>query len=201
MPKRSKIPALRNGFRAGVAVACALALAGCAELLPKDRAEVLGSWDQFDIARAAIDRIEPYRTRAADLSELGITPYKTPNVTLLTYSDVVLRFPLGATIFSDRLDRGVKECLSAGSACSGYAVKVEHIRRERVGNFWLDSLAFRRETEITGWNFNALILMVDDVVVYKAYGGQPVVHEYQNARQPLGPLQSWGDTIPSLIHY
>ena len=195
------MPALRNGFRAGVAVACALTLAGCAELLPKDRAEVLGSWDHFDIARAAIDRIEPYRTRAADLSALGITPYKTPNVTLLTYSDVVLRFPLGATIFSERLDQGVKECLSAGSACSGYAVKVEHIRRERVGNFWLDSLAFRRETEITGWNFNALILMVDDVVVYKAYGGQPVIHEYQNARQPLGPLQSWGDTIPSLIHY
>jgi hypothetical protein len=29
--------------------------------------------------------------------------------------------------------------------------------------------------------------------VYAVYGGQPTVHETEVNRNPLGPLQGWGD--------
>jgi hypothetical protein len=83
--------------------------------------------------------------------------------------------------------------MKAGKSCSAYLINVKRIDRNRVGNFWLDALAFRRETDVSGWTFNALIIFVDDVAVYAVYGGQPTIHELQLDRNPLGPLQGWGD--------
>ena len=59
-----------------------------------------------------------------------------------------------------------------------------------------DFLNFRRETDVTGWTFNALVLLVEDRVVYTLYGGQPNVREHEVTRQPLGPLQDWGEALP-----
>jgi hypothetical protein len=93
----------------------------------------------------------------------------------------------------------VRRCLTAGKACSGYAIALRQSRRKRIGNFWLDSLNFYRDTDITGWSFNALVLFVDDKVVYTLYGGQPRLHEREITRNPLGPLQGWGSQVaPSL---
>jgi hypothetical protein len=33
------------------------------------------------------------------------------------------------------------------------------------------------------------------MVVYAVYGGQPTIHEVEVERNPLGPLQGWGDWI------
>ena len=41
--------------------------------------------------------------------------------------------------------------------------------------------------------------MVDDTVVYTLYGGQPRISEKEQNRQPLGPLQGWGDFLPDLV--
>jgi hypothetical protein len=60
----------------------------------------------------------------------------------------------------------------------------------------MDILNFRRETDITGWTFNALILMVDSLVVYTLYGGQPRIHEQEVSRNPLGPIQ---EAVPGLV--
>lgn len=140
--------------------------------------------------------IAPYRTRTGDLAAIDIDPYNAPNIPLLTYSDLALRFPSGIAVPAERLDRGIRDCLYAGKACYGYAISVREIRRDCTGNFWLDSLGFRRDTEISGWAFNALLLVVDDAVVYTPYGGQPLIREYETSRQPLGPLQRWGETLP-----
>ena len=35
----------------------------------------------------------------------------------------------------------------------------------------------------------AVVLITDDVVVYKLTGGQPAIHEYEDSSNPLGPLQ------------
>jgi hypothetical protein len=35
--------------------------------------------------------------------------------------------------------------------------------------------------------------------VFTLYGGQPIVHEMERNKQPLGPLQGWGDIVPGLI--
>lgn len=186
------------GRRLALALAC-LGLAGCAELLPKARIEVTSPWGSFEDARSAVERIVPYRTTTADLKAAGIDPYATPNVQLLNYSEIVLRFPLSGSMPMERLDRGLRECLEAGMKCQGYAITALETRRDRVGNFWLDALQFHRVVDVKGWSFNALVLLVDERVVYVLHGGRPVIREQETNRQPLGPFQGWGDALPGLL--
>jgi hypothetical protein len=175
-------------------------LSGCAELLPKTSSEVTSRWHSYEEARAAVERIEPYRTTAADLKAAGFDPYVTPNVQLLTYSDIVLRFPLSGSMPWERLDRGLRECLEAGKSCQGYSISVRETKRDRVGNFWLDALHFKRTVDTVGWSFSALVLLVDERVAYVIHGGQPLIREQETNRQPLGPLQGWGDMLPGLVN-
>ena len=39
------------------------------------------------------------------------------------------------------------------------------------------------------------MLLKDRVVVYKLTGGQPVIHESEEANNPLGPVQSIGSKL------
>ena len=182
-----------------LALAASLALAGCADLLPKARSEVSGQWNSYEQARAAIDRIVPYQTTSADLAALGIDPFRTGNVRLLTFSDIALRFPLGGGLSVDSLERGLRECLRAGTRCQGLAIAVRQTDRDRVGNFWLDAFNFRRTVDVRGWSFNALILLVENRVVYVLQGGEPAIREQEVNRHPLGPLQGWGESLPGLL--
>ena len=52
---------------------------------------------------------------------------------------------------------------------------------------------------MSGWTFNALVIMVDDGVVFTVFGGQPRILEHEVIRNPLGPLQSWGEHMPSIV--
>jgi hypothetical protein len=174
-------------------------LAGCTMLLPQQKTVTQESWSSFDDAKRAIERIVPYETRRAALEAASIDPYKNPAITILSYSDVVQRFAIGATIKAEELDRGIRECLTAGKACTGYQIDVRRVERRRIGNFWLDSFNFKREVDVRGWSFRALILFVDDLAVYTLYGGQPLLHEEEISRNPLGPLQSWGESMGSTI--
>lgn len=168
--------------------------AGCAELLPKAQSEVRSAWSTFEEARDAIERIEAGKTTTAELRAKGIDPYVSPNIQLLTFSDISLRFPVNMS--HDRLDPGLRECLEAGKECTGYSISVRDVKRDRVGGFWEDALKFKRTVLVTGWTFNALLLLVDDRVVYSLYGGQPQMLEQEITRQPLGPVQDFGDSLP-----
>ena len=179
---------------AALVLAGALALAGCAQLLPKARSEVSSPWSSFEQARDTIERIVPGRSSAADLHALGLDPYANPNVQMLSFSDVLLRFPNAGTLRT--LDDGLRQCLEAGRECTGLAINARDTRRDRVGNFWADALSFKRVVDVSGWSFNALVLLVDGRVVYTLYGGQPQLREQEVTRQPLGPLQEWGDALP-----
>ena len=173
----------------------AACLSGCQSLLPRSSSEVRDSWDDFEQARQAIERIEPYRTQRAELHAQGLEPGRNPAITLLSFADVSQRFALGTTVTADALDAGLANCFKAGKRCSGYSVVARQVKRRRVGNFWLDAFSFVRTTDSTGWTFNALILFVDDEVVYTLMGGQPRISERDVARNPLGPLQAWGDIL------
>jgi len=127
---------------------------------------------------------------------MGIDPYTSPNVQLLSYSDILLRFPMNGSFSHDGLDHGLHECLEAGKACTGYSINVRELKRDRTGSFWPDALGFRRVVDVSGWTFNALILMIGDRVVYTLYGGQPIVREQEVSRQPLGPVQDIGGALP-----
>jgi len=182
-----------------LALAAALLLAGCADLLPKSQSEVRGLWGSYEEAQAALRRVVPYQTTAADLSALGIDPFRAENVRLLTFSDIALRFPLGGGFSVDRLDPGLRECLEAGTRCEGYAIATRQVHRDRVGDFWLDALNFRRTVDVRGWSFNALLLLVEGRVVYVLHGGEPAIREQEVTRQPLGPFQGWGESLPGLL--
>lgn len=184
---------MKAGARAAIAVAAALA-GGCAQLLPKASSEVSSPWISFEQARDTVERIVPGQTTVADLRAMGIDPYASANVQLLSFSDVLLRFPNAGSL--DRLDTGLRQCLEAGKGCTGLAITARDTRRDRVGNFWADALSFKRVVDVTGWSFNAIILMVEDRAVYTLYGGQPHLREQEVTRQPLGPLQDWGDSLP-----
>ncbi len=183
-----------------LAVTAALGLsAGCQALLPEAASRTDVSWQSFEEARSAIESIEPYVTRREDLVAMGLDPATNAAITILSYSEVLQRFAAGSALRPEDYDRGIRDCLTAGKECVGYALQIRRVRRERVGNFWLDSLNFRRETDITGWSFNALVILVDDRVVYTLHGGQPRIHEQERVRNPLGPLQGWGDQVPHFV--
>jgi hypothetical protein len=166
-------------------------------MLPQVSSVTTSPWTTFDAAREAIERIEPGRTTIGELRAVGIDPYANANVQLLSYSDVALRFPNTNSL--DQPDAGLRQCLRAGKSCTGYAITARGSRRERIGNFFQDALGFKRVVEVTGWSFNAMVLLVDERVVYTLYGGQPKVHELEITRQPLGPIQNVGDAIGNLI--
>lgn len=176
--------------------AFAAGVAACSTLLPNAQSQVASPWKSFEEAKGAIEAIAPGSTTVGELKGRGIDPYTSPNVQLLSYSDILLRFPMNGGRGSEGLDRGLRECLDAGKACSGYAISVQDIKRDRTGPFWPDALGFRRVTDVSGWTFNALILVIGERVVYTLYGGQPMVRQQEVSRQPLGPVQNLGDAIP-----
>src|SRR5687768_16360900 len=100
----------------GLAALAALPLvAACTALLPRTEIEVPGAWTSFEDARAAIERVEPHRTTAADVRAAGLDPFTNPNVELLNYSDILRRFPLAGSNLT--IDQGLRECFDAGKRC------------------------------------------------------------------------------------
>lgn len=168
-------------------------LTGCSALLPKGESIVHGPWKSYQEAEAAFERIIPYQTDVEDLRQLGIVPGSTPNLTLLNYADVLRRFLPNPASNPDDLDRGVRECIAAKTACYGLEISQRVIQRRRYGSFLADFLNFERKVDVTGWHFAGLLLIRDGKVIYKLTGGQPVIREYEENRNPLGPLQGSGE--------
>ena len=188
-----------TGPSLALAFSLLLFLAGCSSLLPRGETLAQSPWKSFDEAQQTFDKIVPYQTTVQDLSKLKLDPLKYPNITLLNYSDVLRRFiPSPATNTRD-LDPGVQDCISAKSACIGYEVDQKTLKRTRYGNFWADFLNFKRKTDIVGWRFNGVILIKNGLVVYKLTGGEPSIHEHEEHKNPLGPLQGIGESrLPGL---
>ncbi len=178
-----------------LAAAVIMAIAACSTLLPRSEALTDSPWQSFEDAQRTFDQIIVHKTTVTDLKHLKLDPAANPNITILNYSDVLRRFIPNPSVDISSLDAGVRECLRAATHCQGYEVDHRVLKRNRYGNFWADMLNFTRKTDIVGWRFNAVILITDDVVVYKLTGGQPAIHEHEESRNPLGPLQGVGERI------
>ena len=169
-------------------------ISSCTPLLPRARTES-SPFKSFDEARDAIEALVPIKSNGTSLSKLGIVPVQQPNTIILTHDDIVRRFVPSGLLKREDLDPGVLACLEARNACRGWEIAASRINRARTGNFWTDFTNFHRRTETTGWRFNALVLLVNDVVVYRAWGGQPSVNEIEDNTNPLGPLQEIGPAL------
>lgn len=176
-------------------LASALLATGCGSLLPSAHTES-PTFQTFDDARQAIEALVPSRSGLAELIERGLTPDKQPNTVILTQADILRKVFNGGVLGKDDLDPGIVTCINARTACRGWELNVARITKARTGNFFADFVNFKRRTKTTGWRFNALVLLVNDVVVYRGWGGQPVVNEVEVNSNPLGPFQDMG---PSTI--
>ena len=180
--------ALRT-LRLGATLVVPVALLGCTSLLPSSRTDA-PSFQSFAAARETIESVQPFKSTVATLKDQGISPTMLPNTVILTYSDIIHRVVSSNILTKQDLDPGVVHCIDARDACRGWEISVSHVDKKRNGNFWSDVFNFSRHTQTTGWRFNALILMVDDTVVYRTWGGQPTIHTDDEQNNPLGPLQA-----------
>ena len=169
-------------------------LSGCGSLLPRSQVVSNSPWQSFQEARQTFEKIIPGTTTVADLRDLQLDPEANPNMTILNYSDVLRRFVAGPSMQAGDLDEGVRECLAAKTVCSGYEVDQRMTVRQRDGNFWADFTNFRRSTAVSGWRFNGLLLVKNNIVIYKLTGGQPVIQEHEENHNPLGPFQGMGES-------
>ena len=176
-----------------------VSLSACGSWLPRAYTES-PTFQSFDEARHAIEAIVPQKSDLAALKAVGISPSLQPNTVILTHNDIVKRVVTGGVLNREDLDPGILVCLNARNACQGWELNVARITKARVGNFLADFVNFKRRTETTGWRFNALILLVDGTVVYRAWGGQPVVNEVEVQKNPLGPLQDMGPSVVTNGH-
>lgn len=168
-----------------------LLTSACSSLLPKAHTDST-SFQSFDEARAAIEALVPMKSDRSTVEQNGFDPAKHPNTVILTHSDVVRRFVPTALLKREDLDSGILACLEARDACRGMEITGAKIARDRTGNFWADFFNFKRHTETSGWRFNALVLFVNDLVVYRSWGGQPSINETEVINNPLGPFQDIG---------
>lgn len=188
-----------RGLAVAVTSCVALLLGGCSSLLPSSKTEVVSDWSSYDDAVKSMAAVTPYASTRQSVHAQGLDPSRNPAITILHFADVLQRFAAATLIKPDDVDRGIRDCLRAGKQCNGYAIAVEKLHRQRIGNFWLDSLNFRRETVTTGWRVDVLLVFVDDALVYELVGGRATIHEVDLRRNPLGPLQRWGDQDVQVI--
>jgi hypothetical protein len=165
---------------------------GCSALLPTVKRTTPSPWQSFHEAKASFDKIAPYKTTKEGLKQLGFDPFLTPNVKILTYLDIATAMTSDT---KKSIDKGLEACIKAKNECHAYEFEPKIIKRKRYGNFWLDFFNFRKKIRETGWKFKAFIVVVNDTVVYKLWGGDPLIEEKTDIKNPLGPLQDSGDLL------
>lgn len=172
-------------------------LSGCSsqKVLPSSVEKSDSPWADFGSAKDAYDLIIPDYTSIEELKELGYDPYSMANVAILTYLDVIQRFMPNQAIRVSDLPSGVQRCIKAQDACYALEATPGVTEKSRYGNAALDVMNFRKRTELSGWNFDALIVVVDDVAVYKIWKGTPLSKKYDDKKNPLGPIQGIKDII------
>lgn len=179
-------------------LACA-ALPACASLLPSGSSEVRSAFPSFEAARAAIERVVPYRTTVAELGQLGFDLQDSANVTRIPYPELISRLAPNPAVPLDEMDAGIRDCILSRQECRAYQFQLGEQRRRREGNFMLDFLNFKRTTHVTGWRFEGLIVVRNGVVLFRNYGGEPQADRREQQVNPLGPLQPAGEGAGSAV--
>ena len=152
-------------------------------------------WESFDEAEAAFKKIIPHQTRVEDLKALGFDPHTTPNIKILNYLDIIQRFVPNSSIRIEDLHPDVRSCIELKDGCMGYELDLDIVRKKRFGSLALDMTGFAKQTQIYGWDYKALLLIKDGVVVYKLRSGQPSIDKIERKIKPLGPVQEIDNLI------
>jgi hypothetical protein len=178
-----------------------IGLSACASwgVLPSTKETTESPFENYRSAEDAFNKVRPYVTTAKELKVRGFDPYTTPNIKVLNYLDLVPRFLPQQSMKSEDLDPAVQACLTARDRCTGWLAEPSTSSKDRTGNVALDVLGFERETTSTGWKASMLLLLQDNVVVYKLWSGTPTILEVKTEKKPLGPLQDLSGPAASAV--
>ncbi|WP_051304979.1 hypothetical protein [Chitinilyticum litopenaei] len=185
----------------GARIACvcsALLLGGCAALLPSSAQQSHAPWPDYQTAERTFRQVQIETTSLQDLHALGIDPGRSPNILLLSHADLMRRLALSGGGDPAWLAPQIQACIKAQLACFAYEIEQKSISRQRNGNFFLDFLGFHRRTAVSGWQFDALFIIHNDVVVYKLWSGTPSIESVEKETTPLGPLQNFDPSVLGL---
>ncbi|HRK56584.1 MAG TPA: hypothetical protein PLQ67_03570 [Burkholderiaceae bacterium] len=174
-------------------------LSACASLLPAGSNDTRSSFASFEEAKNALETIVPYETTTEQVKALGFDYSDSANVTIITYPDVIAHLAPNASVPMEALDPGIRDCILAQTRCKAYEFGIERIQRKRVGRFWADFMNFRRTVEVSGWRFNAMIVVRNGVVLFRRYGGEPNISRTERYNNPLGPLQGAGEAVAGRV--
>jgi hypothetical protein len=172
-----------------VALEVLLLTSGCKSLFPTSSTTVNSRWKSYQDVSSAFAKIEPYNTDIAGLKTLGFDPSVSPNVKILTYVEIVPIFLPNSGIQKSDLPESVREFIDAHSAGTAYLVDLNNTHSKRYGNILLDIFSFNRKTHTSGWKFHGIVLVKNDVVIYKLASGEPNISMDEKKTRPLGPLQ------------
>ncbi|MFC1625322.1 hypothetical protein ACFL1O_00355 [Patescibacteria group bacterium] len=168
----------------------------CSRALPSSKTIIKSPWTNYNDTKKVYEKIIPNKTTIEDLKKLGIDPYKTPNIRILTFREILKIYLPNSSVKKEDLDTGVQTCLKEKNGCISFALNPQGYDEKRVGNFWKDQFKFKRKIIKSGWRFSGLILIVGNIVVYKEEpGGKPNIVEEKTEKNPLGPIQNFGEII------
>lgn len=173
---------------------------GCVSLLPTDTSTTKSEWKSYPEVASTFDKIVPERTDTNYLKALGFSPDTSPNVKLLTYIDIIQIFMPNPGIQKSDLPEAVQMCIGAREKSYGYMIDLDNTRSHRRGNVFLDIFGFKRKTHIEGWKFKGLILINNDLVVYKLSSGEPKISRDEDSTHPLGPFQEMDKIVFSVVN-
>ncbi|MCF6775340.1 hypothetical protein L3V83_02010 [Thiotrichales bacterium 19X7-9] len=160
----------------------------CSSLLPRTKDVTISKWENFDQLQTAYNQITPYKTTTKDLEVLGFSPYKANNIRIVNFLDVHKEFDPLMTF--NNLPLEVANCLKQENDCVGYYIDIEQLNSKRVGNAFLDVFNFKRITYTTGWDFQAKLILLNDLVIFKTISSLPAIEKLSTKVNPLGPLQN-----------
>ena len=124
---------------------------------------------------------------------MGFDIREGPNVSLVSYPEIVVRLTPHLGVPISLLDSGVRQCIDIQMACRGYVFRFEREDRKRDGNFFSDFFNVSHTTNLTAWRFEALIVVSNDVVLFRNYSGQARIERVDRQSNPLGPFQPAGE--------
>ena len=191
------IEPIRRVWRIGCLVAGLLS--GCTTMLPAGSTDDQIGFDSFQAAEQALGRVVPYRTTLSELEAVGFKTRHSPNVVRIIYPDSIARLAPNSSVPLETMDRGIRECIAARMACEVYEFRFGRQTQRRVGNFLLDFFNFKRRTVVSGWRFNALVVVMNDTVLFTSHGGEPQNDHVEERVNPLGPLQSIGESSGGVL--
>ena len=100
---------------------------------------------------------------------------------------------LNQSVTLSDLDRGVQECIRAKTVCRGLEINQKPGEEAPQRQLLAGLPGLQARDAHRGLPLQRLVLLKDDMVVYKLTGGQPVIREQEENQNPLGPVQSIGN--------